>query len=473
MRLPQIWLGSDESYTQHLVNRLTYLSDPVAFQQAHAVKLRDEADFNVSQYLAERITEVVGNVGLVKISGSLVADEDIYNMWFGETAYQTVNTAIKSLIEDPNVSQILTIWDTPGGDASGVNDFGSFLKDADKIKPVHAWTGTMALSAGYWGAACCRSIRASELGETGSIGAVAKFRSYARMLEEEGIDTIIARSAPMKAILQSEEPIDDKKRAYLQSKVDQLHTYFVGHVKKARPKLKELSESQWATGETFFADKAIDLGLVDGPAISLNALVSQLQAKIDKTKSTTYAGKTMTTVLSEQMIAQLMSGVTPPGVQMADTTDPAPPGQDEEESEPVAAAETPADVKADASAAKPILKDDGLMAYLQDKVSTLETKTLELTLRAEKAEAKLAEAQGLDDLLRPIVIEATQRLQVALGQAPSTFAEVPSRALAGSYRATLEEFEKRFQPGRRSLQAQDDSRQPKSLAELRLVSSGR
>jgi ClpP class serine protease len=344
------------------------------------------------------------------------------------------------------------------------------LKDADKIKPVHAWTGTMALSAGYWGAACCRSVRASELGETGSIGAVAKFRSYARMLEEEGIDTLIARSAPMKAVLQSEEPIDDKKRAYLQDKVDQLHTYFVGHIKKARPKLKELSESQWATGETFFADKAIDLGLVDGPAISLNALVSQLQAKIDKAKPT-YAGKTMTTVLSDQMIAQLMSGVTPPGVQMADP-DPAPPGQDEEESEPVAAQGTEA--KATLSETKTLEAiPDGLTAYLQDKVTSLETKTLELTLRAEKAEAKLAETQGLDDRLRPIVIESTQRLQVALGQTPSTFTEVPSRALAGSYRATLEEFEKRFQPGRRSLQAQDDSRQPKSLAELRLVSSGR
>ncbi len=467
MRLPQIWLGSDESYTQHLVNRLTYLSDPGAFRM---VQLRDDEDFDVSRYLADRITEVVGNVGLVKISGSLVADEEIYNMWFGETAYQTINTAVKTLIEDPNVSQILTIWDTPGGDASGVNDFGSFLKDADKIKPVHAWTGTMALSAGYWGAACCRSIRGSELGETGSIGAVAKFRSYSRMLEEEGIDTIVARSAPMKAILQSEEPIDDKKRAYLQSKVDQLHTYFVGHIKKARPKLKELSESQWATGETFFADKAIELGLVDGPAISLNALVSQMQSKIDKAKPSTYAGKTMTTVLSEQMIAQLMSGVSVPGVQMGEPAEV--PGQDEEESEPVAAHGT--EVKAELGETKTLEAiPDGLTAYLQDKVTSLEAKTIELSLRAEKAEAKLAETQGLDDLLRPIVIEATQRLQVALGQAPSTFAEVPSRALAGSYRATLEEFEKRFQPGRRSLQAQDDSRQPKSLAELRLVSSGR
>lgn len=473
MRLPQIWLGSDESYTQHLINRLTYLSDPVAFQQAHGAQLReDDEDFNVGQYMAEQMIEVVGNVGLVKISGSLVADESIYNLWFGETAYQTVSTAVRMLLEDQNVSQILTIWDTPGGDASGVNDFGSFLKDADKVKPVHAWTGTMALSAGYWGAACCRSIRASELGETGSIGAVAKFRSYARMLEEEGIDTIVARSAPMKAILQSEEPIDDKKRAYLQSKVDQLHTYFVGHIKKARPKLQQLAESQWATGETFFADKAIELGLVDGPAISLNALVSQMQSKIDKTKPQTHSGRTMTTVLSDQMIAQLMSGVTPPGVQLSETpADPAP-GQDEEESEPTAAQGI--EPKTELGETKTLeATPDGLTAYLQDKVASLETKTIELTLRAEKAEAKLAESQGLDDLLRPIVVEATQRLQVALGQTPGTFTEVPSRALAASYRATLEEFEKRFQPGRRSMQAQDDSRQPKSLAELRLVSSAR
>lgn len=179
----------------------------------------------------------------------------------------------------------------------------------------------------------------------------------------------------------------------------------------------------------------------------------------------------MSTVLSDQMIAQLMSGVTPPGVDTAPQASETPPGQDEEETEtPVAASETKAD--AQASEAKPSV-DVSLTAYLQDKVTALETKTVELTLRAEKAEAKLAEAAGLDELLRPIVIEATQRLQIALGQTPNTFAEVPSRALAGSYRATLEEFEKRFKAGRQSVQAQDDSRQAKSLAELRLVSSAR
>ena len=468
MRIPQIWLGSDESYTQHLMNRLAYLQDPTAYSSPPA-SFKLEEDMTLSQYLAENIIDVARNVGMVKIAGSLVADEGIHNLWFGETAYQTVATAIKTLLEDPDVEQILTIWDTPGGDASGVNDFGSFIKDADKVKPVHAWTGTMALSAGYWGAACCRSVRASDMGETGSIGAVAKFRSIARMLDEAGIDTVIARSAPMKAILQSEEPIDDKKRAYLQSKVDQLHTYFVGHIKNARPKLKELAEASWATGETFYADKAIELGLVDGPAISLNALVSQMQSKIDKQRAKNTQGRTMSTVLSDQMIAQLMSGVTPPGVDTAPQASETPPGQDEEETEtpPIAASEAKPEAEAKPSA------DVSLTAYLQDKVATLESKTVELTLRAEKAEAKLAEAAGLDELLRPIVIEATQRLQIALGQAPNTFAEVPSRALAGSYRATLEEFEKRFKAGRQSVQAQDDSRQAKSLAELRLVSSAR
>ena len=471
MRIPQIWLGSDESYTQHLANRLTYLQDPVAYSSPPA-SFKLEEDLTLSQYLAENIIDVAGNVGMVKISGSLVADEGIHNLWFGETAYPTVATALKTLLEDPEVQQIVTIWDTPGGDASGVNDFGSFIKDADKVKPVHAWTGTMALSAGYWGAACCRSVRSSDMGETGSIGAIAKFRSIARMLDEEGIDTAIARSAPMKAILQSEEPIDDKKRAYLQSKVDQLHTYFVGHIKNARPKLKELAEGQWATGETFYADKAIELGLVDGPAISLNAMVSQLQSKIDKQRAKNTQGRTMSTVLSDQMIAQLMSGVTPAGIDLAAQADESP-GTDEEESEtpPIAAADTKPDTKPEASETKPV--DGSLTAYLQDKVSTLEAKTVELTLRAEKAESKLAELSGLDELLRPIVVEATQRLQIALGQAPNTFAEVPSRALAGSYRATLEEFEKRFKAGRQSVQAQDDSRQAKSLAELRLVSSAR
>jgi hypothetical protein len=182
-----------------------------------------------------------------------------------------------------------------------------------------------------------------------------------------------------------------------------------------------------------------------------------MQSKIDKAKHIT-AGKTMTTVLSEQVIAQLMSGVTPEGVTSSV----------EPEATTPAATETVLEATLETGGVS-----DTLTNYLQDKVSTLETKLVDLALRAEKAEMKLAEASGLDDLLRPIVVEATQRLQVALGQAPNSYADVPSRALAASYRATLEEFEKRFKPGRRSLQAQDDTRQPMSLAELRLVSSAR
>ena len=180
----------------------------------------------------------------------------------------------------------------------------------------------------------------------------------------------------------------------------------------------------------------------------------------------------MNTVLSDQMIAQLMSGVTPQVTQSAEASAEAVSLNAGATSLEAPGNSVPGSLEEEVNATAK-LSDTGLLGYLQEKVTSLESKTIELSLRAEKAEARLAEVSGLDELLRPIVIEATQRLQVALGQTPTTYSEVPSRALASSYRATLEEFEKRFKPGQRSVQAQDDSKQPKSLAELRLVSSAR
>lgn len=472
MSFPSIWLGSDESFSRYVRNVAAYQAnrqDFLARESEITIALRDseDEDLSLSDYLAAKMVEVVGNVGLVRISGSLVSEESYFNLWYGDTAYSTIATAVSSLLADPNVSQILTVWDTPGGDASGIYDLGTFLKDARKVKPVHAWTGTMALSAGYWGAAACQSVRASSLGETGSIGAVAKFRSWSRALQEEGIDTLVARSAPLKALLQQEEPLDEKKQAFLQEKVDKLHTYFVGHLKQARAKLSEQPEGTWATGASFYADDAIRLGLVDGPEISLSALVSKLQDTADKAKAKQSGGyMSKNVVLSDQMVAQLMSGVAVPGVALSEPETEAPGTEDtvpvETPDAALSEAETPVAVEA---------KDPGLTAYLSEKVATLEGKLLELALKAEKAEAALAEAKGLEEMLRPVAIEATQRLQVALGQTPQPFTDIPSRTVAGVYRETLTLLEKRLPSGRQSVQGQDETRQARSLAELRLVSS--
>ena len=461
--MTKIWLGSDDSFTQHLLRQLAIIDqrpELSAQEQALRVKL-DEQGLELSDYLCAQIVEQVGNVGIVRIAGSLVSEESFYNPMFGQLAYQTIENAIATHLSNPSVSNVLTIWDTPGGDASGIYDFGTFIKDARKVKPITAWTGTMALSAGYWGAACCDAVHVSALAEVGSIGAVAKFRSYSKLLSDEGIETLIARSAPAKALLQSEEPIDEKKRAYLQEKVDKLHTYFVEHVKAARPALRDIAESKWASGASFFPDDARALGLIDGPDLSLSALVSKLQARADKAQNKGNRNMNMT-VLSDQVVAQMMSGIAGAVPEVAEV---------QAEPEQVEQVEPKLETTVETTELQAI--PDGLTTYLQGKVAELEGKVTELTLKADKAESKLAEVTSLEETLRPVVLQATKHLQVALGQSPSEFEGVPSRAIAATYHQLSAEAQKRFPVGRQSVQGQDASRQATSLAELRLISSAK
>lgn len=463
--IPSIWLGSEASFSRHLQLRLFYQENRTGYLSEEAAFLRAEHEDDeptLSEYLASRMIEKQGGVGIVSIDGALTSDESFYNLWFGDVAYPTIATAVNALLLDSEVQTIVTSWNSPGGDASGINDLGTFLKEAGKIKPIHAWTGTSALSAAYWAAACCKSVRSSDLGETGSIGAIMQFTSVARRLQEDGVDVHIERAGRHKALLQPSEELSEAGKALMQEKVSKLHTFFIDHIEAARPSLKSAARSKWAEGKTYYADEAIALGLVDGPAISLNGLVAKLQKANDRTASN-LRGTTMAkqVLLDPQAAAALASGVSieelkAQGVstEEVELTDDAPP------------AEAPADPET-----KLLETGEGLATYLKDRVTDLEAKLVDHQLRLARAEEQVTQLRGLESALAPIAIEATQRLQVALGQAPSTLLGLPAATLAETYSATKIEFDKRFRSGRVSAEASDEARTSRhTLAEQRLMS---
>jgi hypothetical protein len=171
------------------------------------------------------------------------------------------------------------------------------------------------------------------------------------------------------------------------------------------------------------------------------------------------------TVLSDQVVAQMMSGIAGAVPEVAEVQ------AEPEQVEQVEQVEPKLETTVETVELQAI--PDGLTAYLQGKVAELEGKVTELTLKADKAESKLAEVTSLEETLRPVVLQATKHLQVALGQSPSEFEGVPSRAIAATYHQLSAEAQKRFPVGRQSVQGQDASRQATSLAELRLISSAK
>lgn len=463
---PEIWLGSQSAYHTFLRNSFKYANEQIRYAELEA-KLRDsDEDEDLSSYLASRLIDIQGSVGIISVNGSLTSEESYRDLWFGDVSYPTISTAMNMLLENQEVKSIVLALNSPGGDASGISDLGAYLKDAGKIKPVHAWTGKSALSAAYWAAASCKTVRASDLGETGSIGVIATFTSIARMLQDEGIDTHIIRSGADKALLHPAEPLSDKGKAYLEEKVQHLHTYFIENIEANRPKLKQVSRSTWAEGKSFFAKEAIEIGLVDGPVISLGELISKLN---HATTSSDNRGNQMKKqiLLSDAAQAQVALGVPLESVEHQEVSMPEVPEAPDAEKAPKApeAAEKPVEAKLEA------VEGDPLAVFLKDQNHALQAQLSQVNLELYQLKSQVQLLQDVEAKLQPIAIEAINRLQIGLGQTPTTLQGLPATSLAEQYAATKSEFDARFKIGRQTQQASDPAQSGRSLAELRLMAS--
>lgn len=477
--IPEIWLGSQESFYQHVISHQRFLDDPAKYitQAREAIKLWDDEEDDeprsISDYLANSMIEIQGSVGILSIDGALVSEESYWNVYSGDVAYPTIANAVNKLLSNDQIKSIVTVWSSPGGDASGISDLGSFIKDAGKIKPIHAWTGKAALSAAYWAAASCKSIRASDLGETGSIGVIATFTSLARMLKDEGIDVHIERAGKYKAPLHPAEPISKAGIEQMQGKIAILHDYFIQNIEKNRPKLKGTSREVWAEGKTYFAKEAIEIGLVDGPVISLGSLISKLNSA--NTAESTQTGGTMAKqiFLSEQARAQVALGVPLTDVEheeveVPDAESGANPAPSETASDVTAAASAPAATETTPPAATELASESALTAYLKEQASALETKLTTATAELAQMRQQVTQLSEVEAQLAPIAIEAINRLQIGLGQTPMVLTGLPASALAQQYASTKALFEARIPAGRKSAPASDETKEPISLAEARL-----
>ena len=479
---PSIWLGTEDSFHHYLFSAYRMMD-----KFGSDVKLRES--FAIGDPV-EDIIDVHGNVGIVSIDGPLIDTPDMFDRIMGVTSYSDITEGINRHLEDKKVSDIVLVMNTPGGDASGIGEVSNFIADAKNVKPITSWTGKSALSAGYWIASSASKLRASRMAEVGSIGAIATVTSVARMLKEEGIDVHVERAGTHKALIHPAEELSDEGKKVLKAKVGQLHDFFLEHVTGERPQLKMSEKSKWGEGQTYFTDEAIGLGLVDGPAMSLGELVTGLQAR-SKSKSgrgqtkmaeschngklsqqTKEAGmKTKQVLLSDEARAQLASGA--PLEAVAHTL-----AETETEIETGEAEETPVETKEpDTSGtetkAEEKTEKGNLAEFLQARLEARESEMMELKVQKTQMETQLTALKDVESTLQPIAVEAINRLQIALGQSPSNMKGLPAASLAEQYAALKDDFNKRFKAGPVAQGASDESREGRSLAELRIMSSGR
>src|SRR5690606_31626331 len=98
---------------------------------------------------AERLTKR-GSVAILEARGPLFRRANLFTAISGATSYDIMRRDLQSALDDPSIRAIVMNFDTPGGEVTGVDELAKAIRAGKAIKPIMAYVGGSAASAGYW-----------------------------------------------------------------------------------------------------------------------------------------------------------------------------------------------------------------------------------------------------------------------------------------------------------------------------------
>ena len=208
----------------------------------------------------KRPFKMEGNIAVIKVAGSLNMNCH-YPPYC--SSYTVIKEQIKAAVADYSVRSILLEIDSPGGTVSGCDDLATAVADADKRKPVYAYSSSQSTSAAYWVGSSARYFAAGKTADIGSIGVIMVHLDWTSAYEESGIKPTVFRAGEFKALGNHLESLSEKAKESLQSHLDQTCNIFINAVAGNRNKLKISNKNEWAEGRVFLGEDAKTIGLID------------------------------------------------------------------------------------------------------------------------------------------------------------------------------------------------------------------
>lgn len=196
-------------------------------------------------------------VAIVPIIGPIVRRADFFSAVSGGTSTATIAQDLNRALDDPAVDAILLELDSPGGEATGINELARMLFEARGRKPVTAYVEGLGASAAYWIASAADEIVASATAGLGSIGAVMAVYDPQK-LQSKQIEFVSSQS-PKKRM----DPTTETGKASYQRIVDDLAEVFIGAVATHRGVSEDKVLSDFGQGSILIGRHAVAAGLAD------------------------------------------------------------------------------------------------------------------------------------------------------------------------------------------------------------------
>jgi len=200
--------------------------------------------------------------GVVTQRGNMV--EDVSGP--GSTSTQQFSSALRQLLADDTVGQILIDIDSPGGSVYGVAELADEIQSARTQKPVVAVANSLAASAAYWIGCSASEFYVTPGGEVGSIGVWQAHQDYSKALEESGVKTTLISAGKFKVEGNPYSPLDDEAQSFMQSRVDDYYAAFTKAVARGRGVPIAQVRDGMGQGRVLGADAALAQNMVDGIA---------------------------------------------------------------------------------------------------------------------------------------------------------------------------------------------------------------
>ncbi|RON52918.1 serine peptidase [Pseudomonas frederiksbergensis] len=223
--------------------------------------------------------DLVGNVAVIPVHGTLVQKTGMLRPWSGMTGYDGLRQAFLTALYDPKVEAIVLDVDSPGGEVSGCFDLVDTIYSARGIKPISSILSESAYSAAYALASAADPGRlyVPRTGGTGSVGVICMHVDFSKALTSAGIQVTFITYGDRKADGHSEIPLSSPALARFQDDIDTMGELFVETV--ARNRNIAASKVRATQAGTYLGAAGVAAGLADAvaaPDAAFRALISQL-----------------------------------------------------------------------------------------------------------------------------------------------------------------------------------------------------
>ncbi len=191
--------------------------------------------------------------------GDKVAVLKVEDVILDDQSYLDSITKIK---EDKQVKAVVVRIDSPGGAVGPSQEIYSELKKLRKDMPVIASIGNVGASGGYYIACAAEKIYANPGTITGSIGVVAEFANYEKLLEWARVDVEVIKSGRYKDVGSPFREMTVEDREYMQGLINNVYSQFKSAVAESRG-LNAAQVDKIADGKIFTGEQAKELKLID------------------------------------------------------------------------------------------------------------------------------------------------------------------------------------------------------------------